>query len=195
MRYTRVAILLHWIIATLILFNLALGFFMEELPLPYKFIVIFLHISAGMTVLALTGVRMVWRLTHRPPAFPLGMAIWERVAAHGVHAALYVAMVAMPVLGWSIISANPPADAAWLTEPARPPMKIWGTIPLPRIAPLVEIGRTREGGRRQTKLHDEIVDWHATGGYIMIALLLLHVGGAMKHRFVDRQMPHRRGIF
>lgn len=185
-RYTRVAIALHWTMAALILFNLGLGFFMEGLPPPYRFIVIFLHISAGMTLLVLTVVRVAWRLGHRPPPFPAGLATWERGAAHLVHAGLYVAMIAMPVIGWSIISANPPADAAWLKTPARPAMKLWGVIPTPRITPLVEMGRTESGAAQQKILHDRFVGWHAIGGYLMIALLLLHVAGALKHEFVDR---------
>ncbi len=198
-RYTRVAIALHWAMAAMILFNLGLGFFMEGLPMPYRFVVIFLHISAGMTLLVLTVVRVAWRLTHRPPPFPAGLAPWERISAHVVHFGLYGAMVAMPLIGWSIISANPPADAAWLKAPARPAMKLWGVIPTPRITPLVELGRTEEGGVRQKILHDRFVGWHAVGGYLMIGLLLLHVGGALKHEFIDRHaelarmgLPRRR---
>lgn len=186
-RYTRVAVALHWTIAAAILFNLAFGFFMEGLPMPWRAVTIFLHVSAGMTVLALTVARVAWRATHRPPAFLPGMRAWERLAAHGVHAALYVAMLAMPVLGWAIVSANPPADATWPARPPRPPMKIWGVIPMPRIAPLVEIGRTAAGGARQKALHDAFARWHGAGGWIMVALLLLHVGGALKHQLVDRQ--------
>lgn len=59
-------------------------------------------------------------------------------------------------------------------------------IPMPRITPLVEIGRTEAGGARQKILHDRFVGWHAIGGYLMIALLLLHVGGALKHELIDR---------
>ena len=68
-RYTSTAILLHWAIAACILFNLAVGFFMEGLDPDARKVVVGLHISSGMTVLALTAIRIVWRLTHAPPPF------------------------------------------------------------------------------------------------------------------------------
>lgn len=60
-RYSTVAIWLHWMIAVLIIFNLSVGFFMEDFPPPLRFIVIGAHISAGITVLILTVCRIIWR--------------------------------------------------------------------------------------------------------------------------------------
>ncbi len=79
-RYTSVARLLHWIIAILILVNLWLGFAHDSLPKEWK--VMPVHKSIGLTVLALTLVRLSWRLAHKPPALPAAMPGWEKLAAN-----------------------------------------------------------------------------------------------------------------
>ncbi|MEH3046842.1 cytochrome b [Sphingomonas adhaesiva] len=188
-RYSNVAIVLHWAIAALILYNLATGLFGEWLPRgAFAF-----HISSGITILVLTVVRIVWRLTHRPPPF-LPMTGGERALAHGVHALLYVAMLALPLTGWAMVSANPPAGSAGAAfaaqgKPAskRGPILIWNAIPLPLIAPINDIGRTPEGVPEQHELHERLETIHGLGGWLMLALLVLHVAGALKHQFIDRQ--------
>jgi len=110
LRYTNVAIILHWTIALLILFNLVTGFFHDFVP---KAVFAF-HISSGVTILALTIVRIAWRLTHKPPPY-LPMRTWEKQLANIVHFLLYCAMLASPLTGWAMISAHadkPPAAAA-----------------------------------------------------------------------------------
>ena len=216
-RYTRVAIILHWTIAALIVFNLSVGFFMEGFPLPLKLFVVGLHVSSGMTVLALTVARVVWRLLHEPPAHPAGTKRWERNTAHFAHFLLYAAMVLMPLTGWAIVSSHPapgtpgaiafakqhprPAMAASTTPPATPGavagapkggMKIWFVIPMPSITALQRVGEQPEGVKAQGELHETFVGWHSLGGYLLLALLLLHVAGALKHQILDRQAELER---
>jgi cytochrome b561 len=209
-QYSRVAIILHWAIAAFILFNLAVGYVMESLPVPLRFVVFFLHVSSGMTVLALTVIRVMWRLTHEPPPYPARMKPWERHLAHAVHLFLYVAMVLMPLTGWAIVSAHPPAGSAGAAAaalrlpppptdkppvspnlPAAPPpgagLKVWAIFPLPPIRPIERIGDTPGGARAQKILHEEFVAWHGLGGFILVALLLLHIAGALKHQLIDRE--------
>jgi cytochrome b561 len=199
-RYTHVAIALHWAIAALILFNLVTGFFHDSFPRGTMAI----HISSGMTILALSLVRIVWRLTHRPPAF-LPMAGWERWGAHVVHFCLYAAMLLLPISGWAMISANPPigsagaayADSLRKPEPGaapRPAAKrmVWWVIPLPLIGALQAMGRTPEGVPVQHEKHEQIESFHGTGGWVLLVLLLLHVGGALKHQFLDREPEFAR---
>ena len=219
LRYTRVAMVLHWLIAALIIYNLAIGYFMEGLVQPLRGIIILSHISSGITVLALTVIRVLWRLTHNPPAYPPEMKPWEHKVAHIVHFALYAAMVLMPLTGWALVSANPPkgspgAAAAALaamnhgalqaseqappagrslkTDGPPPPrnvsgLKVWGVIPLPMIAPVARLGASPGGVGPQKELHDTFVHWHAIGSYLLIALLILHIAGALKHQILDRQ--------
>ena len=70
-RYTRVAIWLHWAIAAFIIFNLLSGLFTDVLPPPLQIAVLTLHVSSGLTVLALTLARIAWRLMNDPPPFPM----------------------------------------------------------------------------------------------------------------------------
>lgn len=214
-RYTRVAIILHWTIAALIVFNLSVGFFMEGFPLPLKLPVVSLHVSSGMTVLALTVVRVVWRLLHEPPPHPADTKRWERNTAHIAHFLLYGAMVVMPLTGWAIVSSHPAAGTpgaiefakqharppmpAGMKPPARPSggsaargMKIWFVIPMPVITALQRVGEQPEGLKGQDELHETFVSWHSLGGYLLLALLGLHVAGALKHQILDRQAELER---
>lgn len=221
-RYTRVAVLLHWAIAAFIIFNLLTGFFMEGWKPPLRFIGLMLHVSTGFTVLLLTVVRIVWRLTHEPPAYPAGMKPWERHTAHLAHFVLYAAMVLMPVTGWGILSAHAPPGSAGerveFSDPAKlpaamrpapsapgasagrpagppPPLKIWGVFPMPKISPIEAIGKEPGGVAPQRVLHDEFVDWHGVGGWLLVGLLLLHIAAALKHQFLDKQDEFARMRF
>jgi len=213
-RYTHVAIVLHWTIAALILFNLATGFFHHDVPR----VAMTIHISSGITILILSVARVAWRLTHRPPPFLPGMKPWERGLAHVVHFCLYAAMLLVPFSGWAMISANPPPGSpgaayanslrkpqppAQMTPPTARPASpaatqprrrtiLWWTVPLPLITPLQEIGRTPEGVPVQREKHEQIEKVHLTGGWLLLFLLVLHVGGALKHQFLDDEAEFAR---
>ena len=225
-RYSRVAIWLHWAIATFIIWNLLSGFIIWDIAHDFfmknrffYFLGITSHLSSGMTVLALTVVRIVWRLTHEPPAYPTGMKPWERHAAHLAHFLLYAGMLLMPLTGWAILSAHPPAGSPGAlsapspfangpahTSPAGPrpagppagphgappPPGIWWIIPLPVIAPIADIGIEPGGVKPQHILHDQIAGWHKVGGYLMLLLLFAHIGGALKHQFIDNEPELQR---
>ena len=196
-RYTRVAIALHWAIAALIFYNLLSGLAGDYLPRGFfQF-----HISSGLTILALTLFRIVWRLTHKPPPL-LPMKKWEARLAHGVHALLYAAMLFVPWTGYVMISANPPAGspgaayaraqqvekAAAAGKPAptlRGPTMAWGVIPVPMIAPVADLGRTEAGVAGQREFHEQMEDLHGKLAWVLLFLLVLHVGGALKHQFLD----------
>lgn len=219
-RYTRVAMWLHWTIATLIIYNLvsglliwdfASGFFKTHRA--FYGIGITSHLSSGLTVLALTVVRIVWRLMHQPPAYPATMKPWERHASHFAHFALYSGMVLMPLTGWAILSAHPPAGSAGALSAPPPPMAaptgpspagksaphgpppppgIWWIVPLPPIAAIANIGLEPGGVKPQHILHEELADWHKVGGYLMLLLLMAHIAGALKHQFLDNEPELQR---
>lgn len=208
--YTRTAIVLHWLIALFILFNLSLGWFMEGFAPPVKMLVLSLHISSGISVLGLTVLRVLWRLTHHPPAHDPPLAPAEAHGAHIVYFLLYAGMVLMPLTGWAILSAHPApgsdgaaALAAQHPANAKSPggkgpgaaPKLWWLVPLPLLAPMQEIGQEPGGLPAQKRLHGELVDWHGCGGWLMLALLALHIAGAAKHQFVDRApLLQRMGV-
>ncbi|HWI84823.1 MAG TPA: cytochrome b [Sphingomonas sp.] len=192
LRYSAGAIILHWAIAVLVLFNLCTGFFHELVP---KAVFAF-HISSGITILTLTVLRIIWRLTHRPPPF-LPMAAWEKGLANIVHFLLYCAMLAAPLTGWAMISAHadkPPMAAALGDagpQPGPPPKRrqtlIWGVIPLPKLAPIVHIADQPDGAAKLKEAHELFEARHMAIGFVFLGLLILHISGALKHQFVDRR--------
>ena len=166
-RYTTTAIALHWLLAVALLGLLAFGWYMVGLPFsPTKLKYYNWHKWAGMTILALSALRLLWRITHRPPALPTRitslMPRWQQVAHHGVHHLMYVLFFAVPLLGWAYSSA------------AGFPIVLFGVLPLPDFVPVSE------------ELADLIKPLHKLSAFAMMALVLLHVAGALKHQFFDR---------
>lgn len=170
-RYSAVAVALHWMIATLILFNLISGTFMESLDGEAKHIVLSLHNSSGLTILALSLMRLGVRLFYRPPPFDETLSRLEGMAAKTVHGLFYVLMIGMPLVGWSIISAGRKSTSS-----------LYLLAPMPRISFLVHL----PDGQKHS-LHDQFVATHTAGAWILFALLIAHVGGALKHQFIDRR--------
>ncbi|MBO9621166.1 MAG: cytochrome b [Sphingomonas sp.] len=159
-RYSTGAIVLHWTVAVLILVNLFIGLFHESLLEGVR--VMPLHKSIGVTVLVLSVARLAWRLAHRPPQLPDGMAAWEKTLAKGVHWVFYLLMLAMPLTGW-IFSSNP----------ARPrPFDWFGVFQLP-LLPV--------SGGAAAAAHEA----HELLGWLMTALVLLHVAAALRHHFIQ----------
>jgi len=212
-RYSRVAIVLHWTIAAFIIFNLCTGFFIanwlagpSEIPAPLRWMSLMLHVSSGLTVLTLTVARVLWRLFNPPPPYLAALKPWERHTAHLAHFLLYAAMVLMPLTGWAILSAHPPAGspgaaaqaailpAAPRPSPAGAPLavKVWNLLPMPVIAPIEAIGKEPGGVAAQHVLHEEFQEWHGVGGYLLLGLLILHILGALKHQFIDKQSEFAR---
>jgi cytochrome b561 len=164
-RYGRVAMALHWLIAASILSLLALGAIMTDLPRgPEKFQLYQIHKSLGITVLALSVLRLGWRLGHPPPPLPGTLAGWERRAARGAHVAFYVLMIGLPVSGWMMVSASP-----W-NIPTQP----WGLFTLPHL-PWFATYPDKEA------LEGVMKAVHETAAWLMAGLILLHVAAALRH--------------
>lgn len=101
-RYTRTAIILHWLLVVAFFSQIAFGWFLEEVPrgTPERTIYVNFHKSTGMVIALLILFRLYWRLTHHAPPLPSSMPAWERVAAKWSHTLLYVCMLVMPVSGY-----------------------------------------------------------------------------------------------
>jgi cytochrome b561 len=181
-RYHRVAILLHWLMALIILVMIPFGFLLEELgKAGYGVIAYPLHKSFGLTILALTGVRILWRILHHAPTLPLSTPRWQRIASRLVHVLLYVLMLGLPLSGWMMISTS---AKTYVTT-------YFGLFVVPNL-PLCEVGSD------QCKpLNGLFYESHETLAYIAIALILLHVAAALKHHTIDkdgvmtRMLPRR----
>jgi cytochrome b561 len=162
-RYDGVAIALHWAVAVAIFCTFPLGLYMADLPpSPSRLELVSYHRWIGITVLALAGVRLTWRLSHRPPALPASMPAWQRRAAGIAHGALYALIVAAPLSGWTYSSA------------AGEPTVYLGLWRLPDlIAP-------DEAAAKTLKLV------HQGLNFALLAIVVVHVAAAIKHQFVDR---------
>lgn len=102
-RYDTVAIALHWLIALLLLGQLALGWWMLGVPKQPPGVRagwFNLHKSIGITLALLVLLRIAWRLAHRPPPLPAALPRWQRLASALNHGTLYACMVLMPLTGY-----------------------------------------------------------------------------------------------
>jgi cytochrome b561 len=164
-RYSKVAIALHWAIAILIMGNIAGAMLTEGLPKETRGLVMGFHKSFGIIVLFLAVARIIWRVSHRPPAKPESLAAWEKYVARTVHLLFYLLMILVPLSGWVWMSAG-----GW-------PVEMFGLFTMPDLP----VGESKQ-------LADAMHDRHETLGLAMFVLVVLHVAGALKHQFIDR-MP------
>ena len=161
-RYTRVAIALHWLIATAIFCTFLLGLYMADLPVsPWKLRLYSYHKWIGVTIFALVIARTAWRLTHPAPALPT-IPAWQRVAAHTSHVLLYLLTLAVPITGWLFSSA-----AGFQTV-------YLGVLPIPDL-----IAKNKPAADALKAAH-----WYLN--LTMLMVVVMHVAAALKHHFVDR---------
>lgn len=163
-RFTLPAIVLHWLIAILITAAFALGFTMVDIPgiTPTKLKYFSWHKWLGVTVLGLTCMRLLWRLTHPAPAYPASMSLWQQKAAHGLHALLYVLIFAVPVSGYFYSLA------------AGVPVVYLGIWPMPVLI---------EADQQLKPVFKQV---HYVLNTLLLACIAVHVLAALKHHFIDR---------
>jgi cytochrome b561 len=161
-RYSTPAIALHWLLALLIVVSFCVGTTMADLPLsPLRLKLFNWHKWAGITILSLSALRLLWRLFNAPPP-DLPMPEWQRRAAHLTHWGMYALFFAVPLIGWAYSSA------------AGFPVVLFGVLPLPDfVSP-------------DKALAEAIKPWHGRAAWLLAALVLMHVAGVLKHHFVDR---------
>jgi cytochrome b561 len=164
-RYSRGAVVFHWLIAALILANAALGLSAaraEDEAVQQS--LINLHKPLGLTILALSLGRLTWRLTHRPPPFA-GIKGWEKALATITHWSFYALMVGVPLAGWWLSSA----------VPERHTILWFGVIPLP----FLPVPQSMPNAIQAHGVHVLLVR-------LMGVLLLLHLGAVIKHQVFDK---------
>lgn len=183
-RYTKTAIILHWLIALGIFGMFALGWFMSELPkeapeqMSYDLfnlgIVTWdlakeasprsfyfnLHKSIGITLLALIVIRILWRISHKPPALPASLKAWESKLSTAAHHLLYLLMFMMPVSGL-VMAVSSKYGVKWF-------------------------GIKLLAGLDSKPLRDIFHETHEIIGIILVLIIILHILGALKHKFIDK---------
>ena len=183
-RYTKTAIVLHWLIAIFIALMFVLGWFMAELPkeapkqLAYdlfdlgvytwqlaeeaspRTFYFNLHKSLGLTVLALIVLRVLWRITHTPPAALSSYKAIEKKVATATHHSLYLLMLAVPVTGL-IMAINSKYGLKWF-------------------------GIDVIAGLDNKPVRDFFECTHEFVGIVLLVLIGIHLLGALKHKFIDK---------
>ncbi|WP_051924408.1 cytochrome b [Arenimonas donghaensis] len=162
-RWGWVSIGIHWLSLLMVLSLVVVGFVMQELPnSPTKIEVYALHKSFGLTLLALTVLRLLWRLFAGTPAPVPGTPRWQQAAAQASHGALYVILLAMPLSGWLYNSAS------------GFPLKWFGLFSLPKLS-----GYDADVKAFALGMHEWL--------FIALAVVVsVHAAAALKHHYFDR---------
>ncbi len=161
--------LLHWIIVALIIVQIVLAQIADNLPLgPKMLATLARHKSIGMTILGLALVRLVWRWLNPTPELPATMKPWERRLANTGHFALYFCIFAIPLSGWMMSTAK------------NYPVSWFNLFQFPNLV-----------GPNEA-VYEFMHDAHETLVGVMLAVVVLHVLGALKHHFIDRDTVLRR---
>jgi len=167
MRYSTVAIALHWLLALVVVGMFVMGIYMADLPFsPWRLKLFNWHKWIGVSFLLLSVLRLFWRMTHRPPALPAAvtqaMPAWQTRAHHATHHLMYVLFFAVPLIGWAYSSA------------AGFPIVWFGQIALPDLLPA------------DKALAELIKPLHELSALALMGLAALHVAAALKHQWIDR---------
>lgn len=161
-RYTMVAIWLHWLIGLAVIVNIGLAMLTEDMPRETHRAAMDVHKALGLAILALTILRILWRLGHKPPPLPAAIPGWQRSLSGIVHFLFYALLILLPLSGW-----------VWMSAADRP-IDLFGLATVPTIvAP-------------DKGLADVMHDRHEVLGLAMLGLAAIHLAAAIKHQFVDR---------
>jgi cytochrome b561 len=161
-RFTASQRLLHWLMAACLLAMLFIGVGMVSTVRPTYLTLVSIHKPLGIAILLLALIRLVLRLRYGAPALPADLPRPMKLAAWGSHYALYALMIAMPLIGWAMLST-----AAY-------PIVLFGGWQLPAILP------------QSDGLHTLLWDAHFYLAFAFFALILLHVAAALFHALVRR---------
>jgi cytochrome b561 len=173
-RYATVAIILHWVIAVMLVSMVFYGWWMEglrelalagemtfgEVQVAYNW-----HKTAGITILILSLARLAWRLTHKVPPMPASTPRWQAFGARFTHVAFYAVMLGAPMMGW--ITASATQFPTWMFNVQA---LVLPRLPVPQTDGFYELAGSI----------------HGAGGWVILGLLALHAGAALKHHILDR---------
>ncbi len=172
-RYSRGAVILHWLIAVLIVLNFVLAASAEDLPKAEAAGIMANHKAVGVSVLLLTLVRIVWRFARPAPPLVESLKTWETAVAKVTHWLFYFLMLAIPVAGWGLHSAATGGK----------PVSVFGIFNMPAL-PVAHNKATAE----------MFYEAHEITATLMFLLFFLHVAAALKHQFFDKDGTMRRMV-
>ena len=161
-RFTPLQRALHWVMAVCILAMLFIGVGMVSTIAPKYLTLVSIHKPLGILILILALIRLVARLRYGAPPLPLDLPEPMKLAAYLSHYALYALMIAMPLIGWAMLSA------------AEYPVVIWPGVWLPPILPL------------DPNLHTLLWNAHFYLAFLFFALILMHLAAGLFHGLIRR---------
>lgn len=169
--YSATARWFHWVVAALVLLMLPIGIVMANANVgPAQNVLYDLHRSIGAILLPLMLARLIYRLTHPPPPLPVTVSAAQRRAAVITHWALYGMLLLQAIVGWIATSAY------------RAPIWVFWMFELPPIWPV------------DRPFSEMLFGVHRAMGIALLALLVLHIGAALFHHFVQKDIVLRRMI-
>ncbi|HEY2604820.1 cytochrome b [Paraburkholderia sp. RL18-103-BIB-C] len=160
--FSPLARLLHWTMAPLIVAMLFIGVGMVASVSRAHNTLVAIHKPLGIALLLLVVLRVAVRITRGAPPLPADMATPQRIAAKASHLVLYALMVAMPLIGWGMLSA------------AGYPVTLYGPLHLPPIAP------------HDVALFALLRALHTWLAFTLFATVLLHLAAALFHGLIRR---------
>jgi len=169
-RYTRTAVILHWLIALAILGQIAFGWYLQPIQrgAPERAALVNFHKSTGLVIGVLIVIRLAWRLLHKPPPLPESMPAWERSAARVNHVLLYACMLIMPIAGYTASNFS------------RFGVKFFNAVPLP------------PWGVDDRDIYAFFNGLHVGTSYVFVTLIALHALAAARHLIFPRHGILRR---
>jgi cytochrome b561 len=153
---------LHWLMAIMVLAMLFIGVSMVSTLNPRFLTLISIHKSLGIAILALAVVRLGIRLRRGVPPLPDDLPRTQALAAKLSHFVLYALLIAMPLIGWGMLSAG------------GYPIVLYGSLHVPAILP------------HDDQLHAILRATHTVLAYMFFATILLHVAAAFFHALIRR---------
>lgn len=165
--YNRTAQMLHWLMALLLLGQLAFGWWLGDIPrnTPARGYYVNLHKSVGLLIALLVLVRLGWRLRHGAPALPDFVPRWQQKLAAAGHHLLYLLMLLVPLAGY--LASNFSKHG----------VKFFNVLVLPPWGP---------DDKSTYTLFNQT---HKVAAVLLLALIVVHIGAALWHGW------RRDGVF
>lgn len=177
LKYTPVAVALHWLIGLIVIFQIPYGHYAHGLErgtearlAAYQF-----HESLGIIVLLLMVLRIIWRLTHPAPDLLPGQKRWEKITTKAVHHGFYLILILQPLAGWATMS----------TSSSAPALELFGVIPWFKLTFLRGLSEGREA-------HVFFENVHIYLGWLLVAMITIHVLAVLKHTFISKDDTLKR---
>lgn len=185
-RYGVVSQSLHWLTVLLVIVLLISGKVGEIEVEGGGNALYYWHSSLGVLVLAVVVARIVWRFVTPPPKLPKTTSTFARSFAQSLHIAFYALLVALPLSGWLVASAEG-APVRFFGVMTLPRWEVSSFSSTPRETPRSELdrvtGQQEEGEGAGEELFEEV---HEVLGNLLLVFAILHAMAALKHHFVDK---------